>query len=228
MSSIESVTINFFDINGDYEEDVPINAQQNFLLLESPKRIIELYINEKFLQDIKNKEDQNKIEYTFSYEINQNNLISINCEIINNFSVSHQSTLDSNGYIVFCNLESDKTYELLKKIVEYIKDNCSVNIKTYIIGVFKENINEDNNFYDMKQFLSSLNFDYDYYEMYIGDKNINTIIKKEYENAETMDEVFKNVFKEIYEEGGKGPRFSHNINQKDDFKDKSMGICVLF
>ena len=38
-------------------------------------------------------------------------------------------TLNSDGYIVFCNLESKTTLELLEKIVEYIRENCSINIK---------------------------------------------------------------------------------------------------
>ena len=120
MSSPQSIKINFFDINGEYREDVPIDTEQNFLNLESPMRIIDQYISENFLQNLKKtSENQSITKYKFSYEISPNNLISITCDIINNFSVSHQSILDSNGYVVFCNLESKSTFELLDKIVEY-------------------------------------------------------------------------------------------------------------
>ena len=228
MSSPQSIKINFFDINGEYREDVPTNTEQNFLNLESPMRIIDEYISENFLQNLKKtSENQSITKYKFSYEISPNNLISITCDIINNFSVSHQSILDSNGYVVFCNLESKSTFELLDKIVEYIKENCSVNAKTYVIGVFKENIDDDKSFNQMKYYLGKLNFEFEYYEMYLGDKNNYELIKNEYDNAEIMDEVFNIIFKEIYE-GGKGPRFTKESNGKEVAQDKSKGICLLF
>ena len=228
MSSPQSIKINFFDINGEYREDVPIDTEQNFLNLESPMRIIDQYISENFLQNLKKtSENQSITKYKFSYEISPNNLISITCDIINNFSVSHQSILDSNGYVVFCNLESKSTFELLDKIVEYIKENCSVNAKTYVIGVFKENIDDDKSFNQMKYYLGKLNFEFEYYEMYLGDKNNFEIIRNEYDNCEIMDEVFKIIFQEIYE-GGKGPRFTKKSNGKEVVQDKSMGKCLLF
>lgn len=227
MSELQAMTINFFDINGEYQEDVEIDSEKNFLLIDSPMRIIDQYINENFLQDLKKKtEDQFVIQYTFSYQIKQNVFITINCDIINNFSVSHQGTLDSNGYIVFCNLENEKTFELLEKIIDYIKENCSINVKTYIIGVFSQNIGEDKTYSKMTAFLSEQDFEYEYYEMFVGNKENFKIISKEYENAETMENVFKQVFSEIYE-GGKGPRFSKDINIKDNIDDKSMARCQI-
>jgi hypothetical protein len=51
----QSITINFFDINGEYREDAIVDLKQNFLLLDSPIRIIEQYINDNFLQDLQKK-----------------------------------------------------------------------------------------------------------------------------------------------------------------------------
>jgi hypothetical protein len=224
----QSITINFFDINGEYREDAIVDLKQNFLLLDSPIRIIEQYINDNFLQDLQKKtEDQFVVQYKFSYEIDKNVFIPINCDVINNFSISHQGTLDSNGYIVFCNLENENTFVLLEKIVDYIRECCSINIKTYIIGVFKDNIDEEKSYIKMRDFLSGLDFEFDYYEMYLGDKETFKIIKKEYENSEIMEDVFNSVFKEIYEEG-KGPRFSKGTNVKDGIEAKSMAKCIIF
>ena len=165
------------------------------------------YINDNFIQDVKKyTKDQFILQYQFGYQIKKDVNIKINCDIINNFSVSHSGTLDSNGYIVFCNLENKDTLELLEKIVEYIKENCSLNIKTYVIGVFEDNIDEDKTYMKMQSFLSGLDFEFEYYEMFLGKKDMFKIISKEHENALIMEETFKNVFKEIYE-GGKGPRF---------------------
>ena len=227
MSTERSITINFFDINGVYQENVPVKAEEMFLFLDCPMRIIDQYISENFLQDVKKEaEDQFIIKYKFSYEIQKNLMISIKCDIINNFSVSHSGTLDSNGYVVFCNLESQNTFELLQNILEYIKENCSINVKTYVIGVFKENIYDDKTYIKMQSFLSQLDFEYEYYEMFLGNKEMFKIINKEHENAETMDEIFKIIFKEIYE-GGKGPRLKKESNIKDGM-DGSMGKCIIF
>ena len=226
MSIDHSITITIFDINGEYREDVDVDNKKNFVLLDSPMRILDQYINDNFLQDLKKiTDEQFLIQYKFSYEIQKNVLISINCDIINNFSVSHQRTLESNGYVVFCNLESDKTLELLDKIIDYIRDNCSINIKTYIIGVFKENINEDKTCYKMQDIFSNLDLDFDYHEMYIGDKENFKKISKTYPNAEIMEQVFENVFKGIYEQGK--PQLSNKIKDKAPAKDKSVVKCII-
>ena len=100
MSADKSITINFFDINGEYQENVPVKVEDMFLFLDCPMRIIDQYISENFLQDVKKEaEDQFIIKYKFSYEIQKRLFISIECDIINNFSVSHSGTLYSNGYI---------------------------------------------------------------------------------------------------------------------------------
>jgi len=89
MSNDKSITIDFFDINGEYEENVPVKAEQMFLFLDCPMRIIEQYISENFLQDAK-KETEGQIKYKFSYEIEKNMSILVKCNIINNFSVHIQ------------------------------------------------------------------------------------------------------------------------------------------
>ena len=84
----------------------------------------------------------------------------------------------------------------------------------------------------MQSFLSSLDFEYEYYEMYIGNKDKIAFINQEYENAQIMDDVFKNIFKEIYLHG-KGPRFinqnkNKNMKLKDGIEYNSMAKCNIF
>ena len=225
MSTEHSIILSFFDINGEYREDVEVEKQQNFLHLESPIRILDQYINENLCYDLKKITDvQFIIQYKFSYEMYKNVLISINIDIINNFSVSYQRSLEANGYIVFCNLESETTIELLEKIIEYIRDNCSINSKTYIIGVFKEYINEDKSFDKMNEFLSKLDFDFDYLEMYLGDKEYFENISKNYPNAQKMKEVFTYIFKRIYEK--RKPKMSKKVKDKNYKQDRSRCIII--
>ena len=223
----KSIQLNFFDINGEYKEDVEVDTQKIFLNIDSPIRIIEKFVNENSVQDLKkNKEDNFITQYYFCYEIEKKQFVKINCDIINNFSVSHQCTLNSNGYIVFCNLESKNTFDLLGKILYYINESCSVNVKTYIIGVFKENIDEDKTYFKMREFLDKCEIELEYCEMYIGDMDKYGIISKEHENAEDLKEIFNRIFKEIYE-GGRHI-ISKNIKDLNERHDNSMGYCEIF
>ena len=230
MTSGKSITIHFFDINGEYQENVPVKTEEIFLLLDCPMRIIDQYISENFIQDVKKEtEDQFIIKYKFSYEIQKKFFISVQCEIINNLSVTHSGTLDSDGYIVFCNLENEKIYDLLRNIIEYIKESCSIKVKTYVIGVFKENFEDENGFFKIQSFLGSFDFDFEYYEMFLGNKNMLKIINKEHPNSQTMDEIFKIIFKEIHD-GEKRPRFSKVSSNSKDYKegmDGSIGKCLV-
>ena len=210
--SDEPINICCFDINGEYNEEVVFDQSKNFLYTESPIRIISQYITDNFLQNLKKSQSPDKFitKFTFSQQLEKNFLITINCDVISNFSVSHQGTFDSNGYIIFCDLEKNTTLELLEKMINYINDNCSIFIKTYIVGVFKDHIDEDKKYDKMKEFLKNLDFDieFEYYEMFLGDKNNLETINKKYENALNMTDVFKNIFFDIFR--GNNPKITKN------------------
>ena len=210
--SDEPINICCFDINGEYNEEVVFDQSKNFLYTESPIRIISQYITDNFLQNLKKSQSPDKFitKFTFSQQLEKNFLITINCDVISNFSVSHQGTFDSNGYIIFCDLEKNTTLELLEKMINYINDNCSIFIKTYIVGVFKDHIDEDKKYDKMKEFLKNLDFDieFEYYEMFLGDKNNLETIKNTYENALNMTDVFKNIFFDIFR--GNNPKITKN------------------
>lgn len=227
-----SIKLDFFDINGEYNEDVDVDIANNFLLIDSPMRILEQFINENFLQDLK-KDFQDKYitKYSFSYNIKKNKKISINCNIINNFSISHSDVLESNGYFIFCNLENKKTLELLDKLVDYIIEYCGCQIKTYVIGVYKENIDESMDFKKMNNFLKSLDFEYNYYEMFIGDKDKFEMIKATHNNSETLENIFKSIFDNICGEEITQPKIKKEIMKDYDHDNNSGSFgskCKIF
>ena len=98
----KTINISCFDINGEYLNEAPQDQTKNFLNLESPSRIISQYITENFVQNLSKSETDDKFvtKFTFSQNIEKKILITINCDVINNFSVSHQGTFDSNGYLI--------------------------------------------------------------------------------------------------------------------------------
>ncbi len=231
FDSSNSIKINLFDINGEYQENAVVDMAKNILLLDCPNRILDQFIKENSINDLKKKNDDRFIvQYNFNYEISPNVQTSFECDIINNFSVSHHGTLDSKGYIVFCNLENENIFDLLEKMIDYIRENCSITVKTYVIGVFKETIDEKRTYSNMQSFLASLDFEYDYYEMFLGDKDVFPIISKEFENSDIMNNVFESIFKDIFYKG-KVPKIIQNKKVKKNklgSEDKSNVKCLLF
>jgi len=196
-----SIKIHFFDINSEYNENVESDIGKIFLLIDSPMRILEQFINENFLQDLKkNCEDKYTIKYSFSYNIEKAKKINIICNIINNLSVSHSDTFESNGYIIFCNLENKETLDLLDKLIDYIIEYCGCKVKTYVIGVYKEKIDENMDYKKMNSFLNNLDFNYNYYEMFIGDNDKFEKVKATHKHSETMKNVFNIIFNNMIEE----------------------------
>ena len=44
----------------------------------------------------------------------------------------------------------------MEKMFNYISDNCSIFIKTYVIGVFSDKIDEDKKYEKMKEFFKKV------------------------------------------------------------------------
>ena len=186
--------IHFFDINGEHKENVDIDEKKLYSNIDSPLRILNEYAKKNNLQPTKNNsEDKLVIEYKFKPNLGQQTK-EINCNIIYNFSVSHQSTLNSLGYVVFLNLENNSIFDLLEKIIDYIKDNCSLNVKTYMIGIFSKDIKSDRTEKKMKEFFDGEDFDYEYYQMFIG--NENSILEK-YKGSENIEGIMKKILENI-------------------------------
>ena len=186
--------IHFFDINGEHKENVDIDEKKLYSNIDSPLRILNEYAKKNNLQPTKNNsEDKLVIEYKFKPNLGQQTK-EINCNIIYNFSVSHQSTLNSLGYVVFLNLENNSIFDLLEKIIDYIKDNCSLNVKTYMIGIFSKDIKSDRTEKKMKEFFDGEDFDYEYYQMFIG--NENSILEK-YKGSENIEGTMKKILENI-------------------------------
>ena len=122
--------------------------------------------------------------------------------------------------------------ELFEKLINYINENCSIFIKTYIVGVFIDKIDQDKSYEKMREFLKNLDFDieFDYYEMFLGEKNKLEEIKKTYENAQNMTDVLKFLFYEIWK--GKIPRINkinkNKVGYEKSSEDKSKIGCKIF
>jgi len=187
--------IHFFDINGQHKENADIDLKKLYSNIDSPIRILNKFTNrDNNTNPPKHSEDKLLVEYNFDINL-ANGTKKINCYIIYNFSVSHQSTLNSLGYVVFFNLENDKIDDLLGKIIDYIKDNCSLNVKTYMIGIFSNELKPDKTEKKMREFFDLEDFDYEYYQMFMGDDD--SILEK-YKGAGKVDTILKKVLMDIF------------------------------
>ena len=131
--------------------------------------------------------------------------------------------------LFFAIYQKKKTFELVEKMFNYINDNCSIFIKTYVIGVFDDKIDEDKKYEKMKEFLKNLDseIDFDYYEMFLGDANKFDEIKKDNKNAQNMGDILKNIFEEMCKNDNL-PSINRNIKIKNGVVDRSKMGCKIF
>lgn len=130
-----------------------------------------------------------KSSNTYTYQLNQNQTIKFKLFNISNLDKQYTACLTADAYIVFLDLESKDALDRLDEVVSYIKEYCSYDVKTYVIGRYNNEENkiasldscEINNFLNMKNFL------YTYIE-------INN--KLESENFETS---IRDLFNSVYQ-----------------------------
>ena len=222
--STSPIKIIFFDINGQYREEDKVDFDKNAFLDDSPIRILEKFFKQNNIQNKKEIVEDLK-NYSFEYEIDKK-VVKFDCYIMENFTEIHQSHLYTNYYIIFCNLENEDTLESLDKLIDFINDNYSINAKIFIIGIFKKSIDEDKTYMNMNEFLGKKGCNFEYYEMYDGDLNKIDLYSQEFENAENMNKIFEEVFKEIYAPGQN--KKNGGVDEKNDGVDKSIKLCNIF
>lgn len=159
-----------FDLNGSYEGDYIATLEENKSLLESPLRIFDEFMETHlFLETEKTCENSTKITYNFKFSNDDSNSFEI--ITLSDLSYVHKISLESDGYLVFLNLEDHKTIELLEKIIKYLI-SCSMEMKAYIVGIYKDKILPILNKEALNNYLDENNLNYEYYQIkYENNKN---------------------------------------------------------
>ena len=185
--------INYYENNFDINAESFFKFNYNFLDFASPLNIIKnfLYKNEKAkITEI--KKSSSKIEINFSFQVNEKKIVSFNIIVLHDFTRIYNICLASDGYILFINSENKKKKEKLGNIIEYIKESCDNETKTYIISVYKNKELSSNEIDSINQYLKTKKFIYDFYQMELID-----IRNKNRENNEIKDdEIYKKENKE--------------------------------
>lgn len=160
---MKSTTIVCFDLNGSFEEDYIINLEENISLIESPLRILDEFMETHlFLESEKSYENSTKIKYNFKFSNDIND--SFDIIVLSDLSYVHKISLESDGYLVFINLEDQNSMDLLDKIIEYV-NSCSMEIQTFIVGMYKDKILPIFNKESLNLYLDEKNLNYEYYQI---------------------------------------------------------------
>ena len=154
-----------FDINSSTEENNNNQNNKNENLPENPIRIMdEFFANHKISNLEKNEIKSSEIKYKF--DVNFEESFPFRLIVINNLSFIHEIILDAEAYLIFINLEDEKTEGKLEFLTKFITENCSVEEKNiYIVGLYKNKTLPSLNKENLETFFKDNNLNYEYYEI---------------------------------------------------------------
>ena len=185
------INIVCFDINSILEENEVNQSQNSEELMESPNTILNNFFYSHKLSNMEIKQlSDSELNYKFYLRLEEKTLFQI--RIINNISFIHDIILKADSYIIIINLEDVNTKEKIKNIIRYILDSCcSVDIKTYIIGIYKNRILEECQKEKLENLFSEDNLNYDYFQAkYINNENEHFCLYEFIENQNYGNKIF--------------------------------------
>ena len=172
MSS--TICVVCFDINSGYEEDVNKPLSENLSILENPLRIINEFLDiHLFLESEKIQISSSEIKYSFNFNLSEENEIFFEIIVLNDLSYIHDISLKADAYLVFTNLEKENTTEKLEKIIKYILESCSLDIKTYLVGMYKDKVLPNLNKEALENYFEEEKLNCEYYQIKCEDNKKN-------------------------------------------------------
>jgi hypothetical protein len=204
-----------FDINSTREENQAKPDDDNEEIMENPNRIFKTFFNNHKKINVEiNKIAPSEINHKFSLKLLEETSFQI--RIISDLSFIHEISLNADSYIIFINLEDVQTQEKIEYLIRYILESCcSVDIKTYIIGMYtdKDKIREECKREELENIFSEDNLSYEYFPIkysdeekdhfclyeFIGNKSGDkSFLKKKIEDYH-LTEIVEKIINETYE-----------------------------
>lgn len=227
------------DINGEYDDneenlDQEESKEKKETKLESPIRIINEFCSQNLFENLKlDKNELNQQVYSFNYPYQDTQDFACELYVIDDFSITYNVSLGADAYIVFCNLEKKTSYKQLEKMINYIKDSCSVDVKTYVLGIYEKRKLEEYDSNDMNLFLQDNQFLYEYYEIFddTNEKKVENDNDKKNNNPGNIKDTLEKIFISIHEKKkNMTPVITKkNISKKNGDIDRSnVHNCVIF
>ena len=181
----------FFDLNNQQEKK---EEEKENELKSLNEIIIDKFIDEHIITEKKINKDNEKPEnnfISFNYDIQPKNNINIILYNLNSFNKTYSINLTVDAFFIIVDIENRNYYNKLINLISYIKDNCANEIKSYILGIYKNKNNIINEFQNdfIKTILDKKKFLYNYQLVFFDkdDKNKNLI--------ELLEDLFLQVYK---------------------------------
>ena len=181
----------FFDLNNQQENK---EEEKENELKSLNEIIIDKFIDEHIITEKKINKDNEKPEnnfISFNYDIQPKNNINIIFYNLNSFNKTYSINLIVDAFFIIVDIENKNYYDKLINLISYIKDNCANEIKSYILGIYKNKNNIINEFQNdfIKTILDKKKFLYNYQLVFFDkdDKNKNLI--------ELLEDLFLQVYK---------------------------------
>ena len=181
----------FFDLNNQQEKK---EEEKENELKSLNEIIIDKFIDEHIITEKKINKDNEKPEnnfISFNYDIQPKNNINIIFYNLNSFNKTYSINLIVDAFFIIVDIENKNDYDKLINLISYIKDNCANEIKSYILGIYKNKNNIINEFQNdfIKTILDKKKFLYNYQLVFFDkdDKNKNLI--------ELLEDLFFQVYK---------------------------------
>lgn len=154
-----------FDINGSREENNSTQNNELDNLPENPNRIMNEFFSNHQISNLVKKQIKSS-EFLFSFKLDLYDSSLFQMIIINNLSFIHEISLEADGYIIFLNLEDEKTEDKLSYLIKFMSDSCcSGEKKISFIGLYKDKIKLQFKKEDLELFFTDYGLNFDYYEI---------------------------------------------------------------
>ena len=128
-----------------------------------PMEIIKIFFKSAVCDNISYvNDDQVKFEHMLNEKVCFTNFVQIS-----NLNATHSFLKCADCVIVFVDLEKEKSFENLEIIITYIKNNCRLERKVYILGIYSnvDKIQPELKEESINEFVDSKNIYYDYLEL---------------------------------------------------------------
>ena len=166
QESEPGILLVLFDINGSREE-IANNEQNEEIedLPENPCRIMKEFFSNHQISNLETKQlKPSELLYRFSLELYDSSLFQM--IIINNLSFIHEISLEADGFLIFLNLEDEKTEDKLSYLIKFMSDSCcSGEKKINFVGLYKDEILPQFKKEDLENFFGEYSLNFDYHEI---------------------------------------------------------------
>ena len=196
---ISKLKILFFDLNINNKQE---NKEEDYQNEEKTldEIIIDAFIDEHIITEKKINKDNEDPEnnfISFNYNIQSKNDLKIIFYNLKNFNKTYSINLTVDAFFIIVDIENRNYYHKLIKLISYINDNCVKEIKSYILGIYKNEKNIISEFkkefiikiLDKKRFLynyQTVFFNYDDEEIKDLNEKLEHLLLKIYENKKKI------------------------------------------